>query len=298
MGVLLILPLLVAGFLLCQRDRLIFAKLHRYEGQLLYLLAAQQGLICFVWASAAVSAVVAITCHSWAAQCITLGSHAPVCWRAFDTDFLGWLGRQVLSVDSSASAGGQISAFAVLVGCTTCAMPFAIAPVRFRHWMKSLGVEDWNKAQALLNVSAVQGLLLPQRIASSVVYSEALMLSMDDRKVYVGMVQGIGEPTETNGALETFAFWPMLSGYRDKDTLKVVYTYAYPPFEPTAPALILRLDNVVSVTPYDESHRTKVVENTEVGVLHGPAGQSPSTIALIAAGAVGVALTALVRRKR
>lgn len=88
------------------------------------------------------------------------------------------------------------------------------------------------------------------------------MLSMADRKVYVGMIADMGEPTETEGPDQEIALLPMLSGYRDKDTLKVEFTTFYkrsydhePGTEPTGRALtiILRQCNIVSATEFSDS---------------------------------------------
>lgn len=53
------------------------------------------------------------------------------------------------------------------------------------------------------------------------------MFSMDDRKVYVGRVSDIGDLHEAGGMDEDFEIVPTMSGYRDKDTLKVTYTTDY-----------------------------------------------------------------------
>ena len=45
---LLLIPVLVAGFVACHIHPLYFYKLHRYEGQYLYLKSAELGLKCFL----------------------------------------------------------------------------------------------------------------------------------------------------------------------------------------------------------------------------------------------------------
>lgn len=53
------------------------------------------------------------------------------------------------------------------------------------------------------------------------------MFSMDDRKVSTGRVSDIGDLHEAGGMDENFEIVPAMSGYRDKDTLKVTYTTDY-----------------------------------------------------------------------
>ncbi|HFC9921158.1 TPA: hypothetical protein ACF0YU_001831 [Salmonella enterica] len=45
----LIIPLLVSGFIIITNHPYHFYRLHRYDGQLLYMKAAKYGLWCLVW---------------------------------------------------------------------------------------------------------------------------------------------------------------------------------------------------------------------------------------------------------
>lgn len=53
MGLLIIFPLLVSGYLACIKHPYYYCRLHRFEGQLLYLQVARLGLVCLVVASLA-----------------------------------------------------------------------------------------------------------------------------------------------------------------------------------------------------------------------------------------------------
>jgi hypothetical protein len=262
MGVLLILPLLASGFVLCLRDSIIFSKLHRYDGQLLYLLVTYQGMLCFFWATITVTFAALLLSHNWPSYCFHWLNGQAICLPAFNTDWLAWGGKEIMAVETSSPLHGQVYFFMSLVGLVTCAMPFVLAPLRFWRFRRRLKLTP-DQAQIFLNIKAVEPLPMANMIASSMSTKDALMLTMTDRKVYVGLIQAIGSPTETTGALENFAIWPMTSGYRDKDTLKVVSTYTYPPFDQSVQPLVLRLDNVVSITHFDDEHRKKVIENAE-----------------------------------
>lgn len=60
MLLLLIFPVLVAGFFACHIHPIHSYKLHRFEGQYLYLKSAELGLKCF-----AIAFLVAIAAHYW-----------------------------------------------------------------------------------------------------------------------------------------------------------------------------------------------------------------------------------------
>ena len=58
MFALLIVPILVAGFMACHIHPVFSYKLHRYEGQYLYLKSAETGLKCF-----AIAFVICLAAH-------------------------------------------------------------------------------------------------------------------------------------------------------------------------------------------------------------------------------------------
>jgi hypothetical protein len=76
------------------------------------------------------------------------------------------------------------------------------------------------------------------------------MLTLSDRKVYVGKVISLGEPTETNGMDQDISIIPLMSGHRDKDTLKLEFDTHYSEVESDI-YLSLRQDSILSATPFD-----------------------------------------------
>jgi len=75
------------------------------------------------------------------------------------------------------------------------------------------------------------------------------MFSMTNNKVYVGKVINLGEPTETDGMNQGISIMPLLSGYRDKDTLKVKFTTDYKDGDSDI-YLTLRQDAILSVSEF------------------------------------------------
>lgn len=75
------------------------------------------------------------------------------------------------------------------------------------------------------------------------------MFSMTNNKVYVGKVIDLGEPTETDGMNQGISIMPLLSGYRDKETLKVKFTTDYKDGGSDI-YLTLRQDSILSVSEF------------------------------------------------
>ncbi|VVP82791.1 hypothetical protein PS910_02115 [Pseudomonas fluorescens] len=79
----------------------------------------------------------------------------------------------------------------------------------------------------ILNLMVPSRPLTSQLLASINDKTSQYMFSMDDRKVYVGRVSSIGDLHEAGSMDEDFEIVPVMSGFRDKDTLKVTYTTDY-----------------------------------------------------------------------
>lgn len=296
MGLLLILPLLVSGFIVCLKDRVVFSRLHRYDGQLLYLLVAYHGLICFLAAFALTSLVSMLISHQWSGGCAPFVSNSCLCIESFNTDFLAWGGDKFNQIDTKLGVKGQVYFFFTLVGVLTCGMPFILAPLKYRWFKWKIRAESDEDAQVFLNVKAIEHLPITKTLSESLLNKRPLMLTMADKKVYVGIIQSIGSATEVSGALEHFGIWPLLSGYRDKDTLKVTFTHDYPPFDKGSIPVFFKQENIISATAYDEGHGDKIVERPEEKGFLAPLKDVTTPRALIFGAGLIAALLALKRR--
>lgn len=93
--------------------------------------------------------------------------------------------------------------------------------------------------------------------------AKAVMITMDDRKIYIGIVIGFGFDKDAFSIKnDSFRFLPLKSGYRDKDTLQVIITTDYIQTiksltELKAIELILRKENIISATLFNLERFTK-----------------------------------------
>lgn len=260
MGILLLLPLLVSGFLVCLKNPSIYNRLHRYEGQLLYLQVARYGLVCLYLSVAFWLVVIGATSHAWGGYCVSFGCIAP-----FSTDWLAWLGARFLALGLvDAQPAGQVAAFATLVGLLAMCLPAPWA--KFLTWRLRKRLRKLVGATARRIDDQVIGTYL---LRESVLHSPRLlmlyeafgnrdhvMLSMVDRKVYVGYIISLGAPTEVAGIDQEILLVPTLSGYRNDETLKVEYTTHYAAIDVYSP-IALKQENIVSVTRFSESIRSE-----------------------------------------
>lgn len=256
MAFLLLLPLLVSGFLVCLKDPTIYYRLHRYEGQMLYLQVGRYGIGCFLMAFAIMSILSLSFSHLWGNFCpIPWGSEAPQVTQAasagktcfhVDTDFLKVLGERIEASGAVAAGSGQLAIFALLTGALTLLMPSLWAALVIRHLRKELGTNDLEQIIAYILKESVSHSPIRSTLYQSFVFKTPVMVSMDDRKVYVGYIKSLGGPTEVTGVDQEIQLLPLVSGYRDKDTLKVEYTTEYPS-DATIEPVCFKQENITSI---------------------------------------------------
>ena len=235
---LLILPILVAGFLACHIHPVHSYKLHRYEGQYLYLKSAELGIHCF-----ALAFLVCLLLHKLVPNPLNL-----ICLQ-INTGLFGWLENELSTMGVQKSEGEALKlSWFLILSSTTFLAAFIIKTwanirlrLRFGTWDAKVYVIG-----ELLSDSPLDSLLFELSLDKS----RHAMLTMSDRKVYVGKVIDLGEPTETDGMDQDISIMPLMSGYREKDGLKVNFTTHYEDVDSDI-YLSLRQEAIVSVTEFD-----------------------------------------------
>ncbi len=240
MLLLLIFPVLVAGFFACHIHPVHSYKLHRYEGQYLYLKSAELGIKCF-----AIAALLALGAHAWFPDEVRL--------PGVELSFRLAEGLAGLFKATGAGSGSEalktawffmLSAVTFLAAFIVKAWGFVVLRLRFGTW-----------DQQKLKVYVMGGLLADSPLDNllfelSLSTRKYAMISLADRKVYVGKVIDMGEPTETNGIDQDISIMPLMSGYRDEKTLEVVFKTDYAEVDSDI-YLSLRQDSITSVTEFD-----------------------------------------------
>lgn len=233
----LIFPILIAGFFACHIHPIHSYKLHRYEGQYLYLKSAELGVKCF-----AIGFIIAALLHYFLPNSLNLFS---VTIQLSAKDKLTQL-MMVMGAKEQAEAA-RYSWFLIL-SLLTFFSAFILKMwghfslyKRFKTWESKIYVIG-----ELLGDSPLDDLLFKLSLQRD----KYVMLTMDDRKVYVGKVISLGEPTETDGMDQEISIMPLMSGYRNKDDLKVEFTTSYDEVDVDI-YICLRQEAIVSATEFD-----------------------------------------------
>jgi len=233
MFLLLIIPILISGFYVCNHNLYYFYRLHRYEGQYLYLKSALLGFTCLIIAS-----FVALLLNALIPQ--TIGN-VPV----DIVKFIHWLINNAVGdtkIDSK-----QLS-WIILLAVLTQITGWLWVKISFLHikWRE----KDIEKSKIMLMSSILRDSPLDNILLESYISETPLMLTLNDRKVYVGVVSSLGEPNESEGMDQEIAIIPIMSGYRDKNDFHVSFNTDYKIIDKDL-NIVLRQEIINSATKFD-----------------------------------------------
>ncbi|MGY2175117.1 hypothetical protein [Pseudomonas azotoformans] len=260
MGLLIIVPLLVSGYMVCIRHPFFYVRLHRFQGQLLYLQVARMGMTCLIVSTLLTAAVLAVSKQA-----------VPIMGHVIATDYSSYLGTLLVQLDIASEKNGTLWVFLMQVGLTALVIPFFWSAFYVGAKKKILQLETDVQLHSLLALGVLEGTPFRVLLRESIVQCMPCMFSLNDRKVYVGVVLFAGTPTESEGVDHAFTLIPILSGYRDKDTLEITLNTHYSTAANPPPITLIQ-ENVVSATQFDftlwNAVHTRKTRKTRQGQVH------------------------------
>jgi len=260
MGLLIIVPLLVSGYMVCIRHPFFYVRLHRFQGQLLYLQVARMGMARLIVSTLLSAAILAMSKQA-----------LPILGHVVATDYSNYLGTLLVQLDIASEKNGTLWVFLMQVGLTALVIPFFWSALYVGAKKKILQLETDVQLHSLLALGVLEGTPFRILLRESIVQCRPCMFSLNDRKVYVGIVLFAGTPTESEGVDHAFTLIPILSGYRDKDTLEVTLNTHYSNAANPPPITLIQ-QNVVSATQFDftlwNAVHTRKTRKTRQGQLH------------------------------
>ncbi|RSD31515.1 hypothetical protein [Vibrio pectenicida] len=267
MLLLLILPTLISGYIVFTKHPYNYYRLHRYDGQLLYLESAKSGFMCTVCSS-----LVTLFVNNYVPPKVDIFGYdfnldlysffysiiLPIAHE--DADELTW----VLLIATGAIGLAYFYAFwgaarlrlkAVDLTDLLSIRRIKLSIKRHRFLMRrkdESALSSKEKAKIVLMSSILKDSPMDALFYNSyLIDGFYLMITMDDRKVYIGRVLSLGEPNEAEGMDQEITITPYASGYRDKDTLGVSLTTKYNEVSRDV-ALTIRQDKIILATHFSE----------------------------------------------
>lgn len=232
---LLLIPILVSGYIMVIANPYHYFRLHRHDGQLLYLKVATYGTFCLI-ASTIIAGLIK--------------------WKFPDFHPVKVLVTQFKVTGNEDS--DRIYIWLTLLSFTS--IVFALFYV-FITWIKNTykGCRYKRKHGALYTKvrQAKNARILKQTLSSGTMDAllfdalesepkRSVLINLSSKKVYVGLVNGLSDPNEKEGPNKFISIFPIMSGYRNKDTLLVEFTNIYPSTKTVRSAPTVRTKKTVT----------------------------------------------------
>lgn len=211
---LLIIPILVSGYLMITLNQAHFFTLYRHDGQLLYMKVAALGTFCLI-ASAAIAAAIKYFYPDFHIVFETIKTFRVTANPETDRIYVWLLFLSVTSIG-----------FSLLYVFIVWLIDISLGIFYKRNVYDS--IKQAKRARVLRKTYSKGSLDLLLLDAIESEPKRPMLITLSSNKVYVGIINGSGEPTENQGPHQHISFVPLMSGYRNKDTQSVSFTNAYP----------------------------------------------------------------------
>lgn len=252
MFALLIIPLLVSGYIVLTTHPYHFYRLHRYDGQLLYMKSATFGLWCFVWT------IIIAYLIKW----IWPSFHLVMLLREQLDLKLGERNERVIGWIILLSFGSIILAWLWSI-CAKKLLIYRTKLANFIQNINSSGIDYENIVMLRMRQELINDNPMDEIFFDSLVDRRSVLITLQNKKAYVGIVNALGEPNEKEGPNQYVSIFPIISGHRDKDTLQLILDNEYKEVENVDTSVVFPLKEVSQVSWFDmDTH--KKVENNKV----------------------------------
>lgn len=253
---LLIIPLLVSGYILLTTHPYHYYRLHRYDGQLLYMKSAAYGLWCLVW---------------------TLIIAYLIKWQWPSIHLVMYV-REQLDLKLADSGSERIIGWIILLSCGSIFLAYTWGKgarqvvifkfkifkfiLRFVNGTKFPKTDDANIVMLGMRQELVKDNPLDEMFFDSLVDRKTILFTLQNKKVYVGIVNALGEPNEKDGPNQHVSILPIMSGHRDKDTLSVILKNEYKDIQDKDTSIVFPLEEISQVSWFDMDTHLKVKQAT------------------------------------
>lgn len=278
----LLAPILVCGYIVFQHHPYHFFRLHRFNGQLLYLSTARYGLLCTF-----LGFLIFSLWHHWVPDKINIPIRLiPDFFGQFDTDMveisfnIGDAAKQeiqdILILNSSVDQvallkaethlgiarmvwliqGSLVSLCVAYLWCWIARLFLLLKAFILKKSDTPLrGFYKITLMSRILNDSPVDKVLFKSFIS----IRGYVRICLDSREVLFGKVVSLGEPSESSGMDQEVSIIPFYLGFQDKDTLETIITEEAQGF----PTITVPRDKIAYVTTFDLDKETGFVNEAK-----------------------------------
>lgn len=257
MFALLILPILVSGFIVLSINPYQKLKLHRYDGQLLYLKAAKVGLRYFIFVT-----IICLLLKDCAFKVPFTSIH-------FEPNIVTFIAKQLSAIEHKKLVSSDVmeASWLLALSIATIITSYAVSCVK-ACWIKfqdklSNALFGSKLATIILLGKILKDSPLDHMFYESFANKRAIMITLKSRKVYIGMVNNLGEPSESEEPNQEISLVPAMSGYRDKDTLALNLKNNYEISSKIDCSIVIKVDQIDTVSWFNYEFYEDTNENID-----------------------------------
>lgn len=256
MFILLVIPILMVGYFIQRNNYSHYYQLHRYTGQLLYLKSIYLGTLCLL-ISFVISEILLKFCKyntekTYYSYELLLQTLSKFLLRSL----------QIEDCESTVKKTAIYLSIFLIYIVIAHAMSYGhnFCKILLRLYLmkedKTTSIkEKWLFCKVDYFIYLKRQFFgsnpLDELLINSFNQSKALIIHMNDRKVYIGFISKLSEPNEEHAIAQEVVIFPLKSGYRDKDTLTVSITTEYDNKDKLF--IVLRRSEIISLSEYDET---------------------------------------------
>lgn len=254
----LLVPILVCGIIWINNDPKEYFKISTYQGWLVYLHAAKFGIIIVSVAYFLLEMILG-TFTEWVVHSLGFNpeykfSPIGVIAQLLVVSFPSTHGNEDVSQAYSSSA--VLMAMTILSISFTYGLTKSLSAYWKRIDYKRYYLESFWRERKILDYFIFQ----------SLENADLIQVTLSSRKCYVGLISKIQEPNEESTGHQHISLIPILSGYRDKDTLSLLFSNEYPKI-PSKDVInyndvvVFPVDEIVSVSGFDPKIYSETADN-------------------------------------
>lgn len=162
-----------------------------------------------------------------------------------------WLERSFIDILANESKNIKTLSYLIILFVLTHLVAFTIIVIQTLRY-KWLSFRQKVSVDLLILFEILRDSPLDKKLFGSYARNEPLLISLSNRKVYVGIVTWLGEPNEFEGMDQEISILPVLSGYRDKKDQTVVFTTNYSKVANLDnPQIIIKQDLIETLSDFD-----------------------------------------------
>ncbi|WP_284215793.1 hypothetical protein [Agaribacter marinus] len=227
---------------------------------MLYLKSASSGLLCVLCAGAIL---------------LPISFYMPNTINGINIDIETWV--FTLLIDALQTSPPVAKQLTWILLTTVAAHIFAWLLCKLHYLrLNALSKKHQQDSLVILMAGVLSDSPLDAKLFESYAGNEPILITLSNRKVYVGVVSSLGEPTEVEGMDQEINLVPIMSGYRDSRDLTVTFNTEYQTIEKNDDLMLtIRQDLIETITKFDfdvyeEFTKQKVTATAKTKVTFNP----------------------------